>query len=150
MDTGGTDSIQNDSAAEQIFSNSEIKAVTNKLISVRARSCRHLTSINLRGCGFISDVDILAIAERCHYLTSINLMHCYSISDIGILAIAERCHHLSSINLMHCYSISDIGILAIAEGCHHLTSISFLLCYKISAECASALSRSYPRLQFYR
>ena len=68
VDTGGADSIQYNSAVRYTCRNREITADTNKIVSVRARRCRHLISIDLSGCDSISDIGILAIAHGCHDL----------------------------------------------------------------------------------
>ena len=51
VDTSSANGIQIHSGARYSLRNREIKADTNKVIAVRPRSCRHLISINLAGCG---------------------------------------------------------------------------------------------------
>ena len=150
VDSAGADGIQIHRTIVHTFRNRDVEADTNKIVSVRPQSCRHLISINLSGCRGISDIGISAIAEGCHQLTSIDLSSCDDVSDIGISAIAKGCHQLISINLSYCHGLSDIGLSAIAKGCHNLTNISIRLCWRITEVCLSALGRSYPLLQFDR
>ena len=89
VDSAGADGIQIHRTIVHTFRNRDVEADTNKIVSVRPQSCRHLISINLSGCDSLSDIGMSAIAEGCHHLTSINLMFCESISDIGVTAIAE-------------------------------------------------------------
>ena len=50
VDTGNADGILIHSDARYSSRNREIKADTNRVVSVRPRSCRHLISINLSDC----------------------------------------------------------------------------------------------------
>ena len=140
VDNGGGDAIHVHSSIRYSLRNREIKVDTNTVVSVRPWGCHQLTSIDLGGCGSISDIGLSAIAEGCHHLTSINLMNCYVLSDIGLSAIAEGCPRLTSINLYSCVRISDIGLTAIVQGCHHLEFINLSDCDRISYVGVSAIA----------
>jgi len=74
--------------------------VTDDVIRAAASSCTGLASLNLRGCGSVSDAGLLALATARHAtLTSLELEFCIGISDAGVEALAEHCTALEAVSL---------------------------------------------------
>ena len=55
------------------------------------RRCAQLTSVNLVGCGQITDASVAALAAGCAQLTSVELYGCWQMTDASVAALAAGC-----------------------------------------------------------
>ena len=97
--------------------------------------CRSLKELEMRRKTMqfkISDVGLLALAERCSYLTSLDLCGCTHITDVGLMWLAQGCHALRHLNLSGLERLSDAGLLSLCEGCALLETINLRGAAKIS------------------
>ena len=54
-----------------------------------------LTSLNVTGCGNLTDASIIAVAASCAALASLNVRSCRKLTDASIVAIATGCAALA-------------------------------------------------------
>ena len=120
--------------------------VTDCVVAELARSCSHLTSLNVGGCEQVSDSSVLVIARCCPALTSIVLSMCAQISDAAVTALARGCPALVSIELEGCDQVSDLSVAALARGCVGLTSINLYGCNQVSDASVGQLASNCPFL----
>ena len=120
--------------------------VTDCVVAELARSCPHLTSLNVGGCEQVSDSSVLVIARGCPALTSIALNMCAQVSDASVAALARGCPALVSIELEGCDQVSDLSVAALARGCVGLTSINLYGCNQISDASVGQLAPNCPFL----
>lgn len=74
--------------------------VTDDVIRAAASNCVGLESLNLRGCGSVTDAGLLALAAARHAtLRNLVLEFCIGISDAGVEALAEHCTALEAVSL---------------------------------------------------
>ena len=56
--------------------------------------CSQLSSLNLEGCGKITDAAVLAVASGCKQLTALDLSGCKNITDAAVVAVTSGCKQL--------------------------------------------------------
>ena len=77
--------------------------------------CPGLFSVDLSGCGRITDACVIALSQGCPKLSSLNLDSnlflggCNQITDMSVIALSQGCPQLSSLNLDDCEQITDAG-----------------------------------------
>ena len=126
--------------------------------------CASLTSLDVSGCGNLTDEALQAIAKD-HALTSVNVSGCRNLTDeaikaiascslrtlnvarcgklltdLSIQAVAASCPSLTSLNVADCKFLTDGSIEAIAAGCGSLTSLDVSRCKNITDESIKALA----------
>lgn len=72
----------------------------------------------------ITDVSIVALAQRCPRLAKIQIVHSMRVTDATLFALAEGCPHLVQVGFADT-GVSDDGIVELARCCRHLKSASF-------------------------
>lgn len=74
-----------------------------------------LTSLKLTSCWNVTDVGLIAIAEKCKLLKSLDLQDVF-VGDKSLAAIAKYCTRLEDLNLERCRSLTDNGFVQLALG----------------------------------
>ena len=74
-----------------------------------------LTSLDVSGCGKLTDAAVLSIATSCTALTSVNVSGCGDLTDEAIRA---NPYSLRSLNVAYCGKLlTDESIKAVAVSC---------------------------------
>ena len=139
-------------------------------------SCASLTSLDVSGCGNLTDEAIKAIALEGAALTSVNVSGCRNLTDEAVKAIAScsrgglrslnvsccgklltdesikavavSCPSLTSLNVADCKFLTDESIKAIATGCTSLTHLDVSRCKNLTDESIKALAAGCTSLTY--
>ena len=100
--------------------------ISDQSLLAISSNCRDMAHLEIEtGLGYLmTDVGVLAMAERCVYLRELNFSHCSNITDAGISWLAQHCHSLEVLNLSNCVKITDVAMRVLSEGCGLLRKIS--------------------------
>ncbi|KAI9486297.1 MAG: hypothetical protein EXX96DRAFT_548550 [Benjaminiella poitrasii] len=112
---------------------SEIKHLTDEVISVIAQSCQQLKGLNLSIADRdeellgITDKSIVELAEGCRHLKWIRLSNWRLITDESIFALAKHCPNLLEIDVINC-AITNESLWKIFSICRHLRGLKINHC----------------------
>ena len=90
-----------------------------------AKSCPHLSRMDLDECVLISDATLIVLAAQCPSLKSLSFSHCELITDEGIRHLGmSACarENLTMLELDNCPLISDHSLEHLM-GCRNLQRI---------------------------
>lgn len=74
--------------------------ITNVVIHSLTSTCPLLKTLEISGCGSITDQSLIYVAKYCKNLESLTLKHNEKISENGMNPIAENCTALKELNLV--------------------------------------------------
>jgi hypothetical protein len=96
-----------------------------------------LRKLNYRGCLFVGDKELIAMAHCCPLL---EIVWCIklTLTDHAVVTLATCCPLLRSVNLEGT-SVSDLGPIAIATHCRELTSMILVNCPNITPQGVCAI-----------
>ncbi|XP_071699457.1 F-box/LRR-repeat protein 12-like [Rutidosis leptorrhynchoides] len=94
----------------------------------------NLKILDLRGCDFIEDDDIISIAKGCPLLKEWELSCCRKVGLRGWESIGLYCQNLQIIHVHGCVEFCDSGLLSIGNGCIRLSIIYMGNCNKITSD----------------
>ena len=118
----------------------------NESLIAFARTCVHITHLDVGNCQLISDESVQFLAQDCQLLKSLNLSHCSDISHLSLCAISLHSSFLTTLNLCYC-RVDDEGIICISSGCPALTSLDLSYSLKtIGDDALISLSLSDQKL----
>ena len=86
--------------------------------------CPRLATVDFSGCPNLTDVGMVALAEKCKQLVSITAQHS-QIQSASVVALAKHCPLLTSIDFSACKQLTNVGALA---SCTQLTNVNFSSC----------------------
>jgi len=78
-----------------------------------------LKSIDLNGCGGLSDASLNAIALHCRGLECLDVSSCTKMTASGFVRLAKACPDLRSLNACGCELLTDMGLMALAIHCKY-------------------------------
>ena len=122
------------------------KNISDSTIAEVARRFPDLQSLAIKYSG-ITDIGVIAVANRCPNLKSINLWSCEKITDASIVQVVKKCRHLQSLLLGVCGRITDTSVIEIARGCPHLQKLSLASCGTITDDVMVEIARGCPHLK---
>jgi hypothetical protein len=110
-----------------------------------AFNCPNLEVLKLRGMKNITNLSLSMIAKNCKKLVSLDIQDC-NISDYGMQLISQECPSLESLNLSQCTEITN---QVVPYFCYHNKSLKFLNIRqtKIDGGGISSLLKSLPLIE---
>jgi hypothetical protein len=104
------------------------EVITNATIQELCLVQPNLVSLNLKGCGLITDVALLTIARHCPSIKHLILSGCDKITNIGLRSLSMRCSELVTLDFTDCLLLDDLGLSTIACGCWKLEKLILVNC----------------------
>jgi F-box and leucine-rich repeat protein GRR1 len=126
--------------------------ITDATVVALCRSCPLLKRMflwcrNIRGCRNLTDVAVLAVAERLPGLTHIELYDITAITSSAVETLASKCRDLEHINLGHCSNVSDITLTKIAEHCSKLEALYVYGCDDVTVAGLTEIATKCTKLK---
>ena len=109
------------------------------------RGSPHLSNINISGCWWLTNADLVAVGQNCNCLRTINLSGT-DIGDEGVVGIADNCPLLSSINLDRNSLITNKSLIALVEKCPEMKEIDLYTIRGLD-EIVYSIERRYPHIR---
>lgn len=77
---------------------------------LHSSNCKKLTSVNITGCGLITDSAIYQLVRKCTAIQTLHLNSCQLLTDASIAAIVEANMHpgLAVLSLRDCPLITEV------------------------------------------
>lgn len=111
---------------------SGLSCLTNLILFTIGEHCKHLKTISLCECRWVSSDGVVNLSLCCTDLEHVDLTGCWEVTDYCITSLASFCNKLDYISLNGCYSISDNGLRAISRSCPKLTFLGLKGCWRVS------------------
>jgi hypothetical protein len=106
--------------------------ITNRGVSSLAFHVSHLDELHLQGCTRVTSESIALLAQNCRALKILNLQGCVRIDDVAIDELTRHCFDLEVLNLQGCRRLTDASLFAIACNCSNLASLDIRHCSGLS------------------
>lgn len=87
-----------------------------------------LRVLRLSGCSGITDVGLTWLSEGCKVLEELDMCGLVKISDAGLRSLGGSCHSLSHVDISNAKLVSDVGLSSLSSGCPKLKK---LICHGI-------------------
>ena len=110
-------------------------------------TCVRLTALDLGGCGFIRDDDLVELTNIFHMqILELRLSGC-SISDDGLSNLAFGCiGPVAILDISKCLSITNVGLASMASGFGSITKLNISGCFSIDNDGLVILARRCPEM----
>lgn len=99
-----------------------LQGIVSRLLSECLAQARALRHLDLSYLGQLEDEDLLQIAKVCPSLLSLNIAGCGALTDVGIADALGQLHHLESLDISRTH-ITDEGLYALHR-MKHLEDLS--------------------------
>lgn len=95
------------------------------LILGRLSKCERLERLTLAGCRKLTDGGLCKLLEGgCGpTLIAMDLSDVIELTDVAVLAIADKCPRLQGLNLSNCKEVTDQSVVVVAERCRGLRRV---------------------------
>lgn len=120
---------------------------TDRTILPSLVNCVRLTALDLGGCGFIVDDDLVELTNIFHMqILELRLSGC-SISDDGLSNLAfGRIGPVAILDVSWCLSITNVGLASMAAGFGSITKLNISGCFLIDNDGLVLLARRCPEM----
>lgn len=110
-------------------------------------NCVRLTALDLGGCGFIGDDDLVRLTTIFHrQIVELRLSGC-SISDDGLSNLAFGCiGTVTILDISECRNITNVGLGSMAAGFGTITNLNISRCTLIDNDGLVVLARRCPEM----
>lgn len=92
------------------------KMFSVEVVAEIAACCPSLHNLRLAGMKDVDDQLLTAVAENCHHLASINIKGCGQVTDVGVCELARMCP-LEEVVVSGVSSLTDRSVFALANCC---------------------------------
>ena len=113
-------------------------------VSAVTTGCRRLATLSIEGC---REVSAWAVAAGSAPLTSLNMGGCTLVTDAGVGAIAAAHPRLRSLSLRLCRSVGDVALRFLAMRCASLASLDISRCGSVTDAGISTIAAACPELR---
>lgn len=94
-----------------------------------ARSCIHLTFLNLNGCPQLDETTMATLGHSLTHIQQLSVASCTSLTDQALLSFLQNeLAHLSHLNVSQCARLSDASLRHIALYCTQLSKLELAGC----------------------
>jgi hypothetical protein len=114
--------------------------------SVRGESCDSLTSLDLSGCGQITDRGVTSLAFHLPHLDELHLQGCTRVTSESIVALAHNCRDLKILNLQGCVRVDDVALDHLTRHCLWLEVLNLQGCHRLTDASLFAIVCNCPNL----
>lgn len=110
-------------------------------------NCVRLTALDLGGCGFIGDDDLVELTNIFHRkIVKLRLSGC-SISDKGLMDLVCGCiGPIAILDISDCRNITNVGLASVAAGFSTITHLNISGCILIDNDGLVLLARRCPEI----
>jgi len=116
--------------------------LTDVALVALAEKCKQLVSITMSRAN-IQGAGVIALAKHCPLLATIRFPYCKQLTDVGALA---SCTQLTDVDFGHCHFLADADVISLAKHCAKLTSVNFDSCTGLTDSAVIELAKHCPLL----
>lgn len=100
-----------------------------------AEKCTGLTKLTLSHCDLITDLSIQSLTHNLgKTLTSISLKACDGVTNKELDIIANNCKKLKTLSIRRCTNVTSSGVCFLLQRCHCLEEIDLYGCISLTAK----------------
>jgi hypothetical protein len=125
---------------------SDCNLVTDDAVIEMSRRARFLHSLNLTGCGKLTDASVLGITldnvtgvPRGEQLLDLDLGFCPHLTDAAVLALSSSCKLLQRLNLSGCTHVTHSSLVKLFKGCPGLQDLGIAHMRSVTDETIRAM-----------
>jgi len=121
--------------------------ITDRGIMELLRSGSRLKKLNLNQAALLTNASVMMIANTCSELESLAIADFHSsLTDVAVVALAQRATGLKELILNRNYSITDASVDALVRYCPHLESLYVAQCIGVTKQCLQRARAARPSL----
>lgn len=137
--------------------------MTDAALRSLGSGCSSLSSVNITGAKYVSDVGIASLTSGCPQLKKLISGGLYLLADpripnskkaeeeawkplIGLAALAAHCPLLETLDTTGCFRLNEVFKTDVAQGLHNLTTLTTTGCNGLSPASFTAIAEGCPKL----
>lgn len=135
------------SSSLQYVNFSECLWITDLELIIVAETCQQLKYVNVGSCDKITDKSMSRLSKKCSSICHVDF-RCQNITNSALIDFAQNCPDLLSINLSSCRKVTETGLVILVEYCRKITHINLTNC-RVTESVYVMIGKNCPNLKSF-